>query len=267
MDIKNMEIFENALLNRVVVTALIIICAIIVWIVVKKVVSIYNDKRQGDDADKTATSLKLVISDVIKVFVVSIIVLTILQVNGVNVTSLIAGFGVVSAVVGLALQDFFKDIIMGIHILLDDFYKVGDVIQYGEDYGIIVSFNLRTTKLESIRNGNITTLCNRNIVEAIKCSAELHFTLPMPYELSVGEIGKLMKKFTVAAESSEVIEECIYQGISELSNSNVACKVKLITVGPEAMYQARRDANMAYYKIMQEAGIDVPFDKIDVHVH
>ena len=47
----------------------------------------------------------------------------------------------------------------------------------------------------------------------------------------------------------------------------MACKVKLITIGPEAMYQARRDANMAYYKIMQEAGIDVPFDQIDVHVY
>jgi hypothetical protein len=38
-------------------------------------------------------------------------VLIILQINGVNVTSLMAGVGIISIVVGLALQDALKDII------------------------------------------------------------------------------------------------------------------------------------------------------------
>ncbi len=262
-----MELFENPIVKRVAVTLIIIICSVIAWVVAKKIINIYNKKREeGDGPDRNVTSVKLVIADIIKVFVILLIVLTILQVNGVNVTSLVAGVGVVSAVVGLALQDFFKDIIMGMHILMDDFYKVGDVITYGENIGTVCSFNLRTTKFVSLKNGNIVTICNRNIVEAEKYSNEIHFTLPMPYETNLAQASKVMEAFVKETEKAECIESCEYQGIGELSASCVSCKVKLLTAGPEFMYAARREANKAFFKVMEEAGIDIPYDQIDVHV-
>ena len=51
--------------------------------------------------------------------------LFVLQLLGFNVSSVIAGVGIVSAIVGLSLQDALKDIIMGFNIIIDSYFSVG----------------------------------------------------------------------------------------------------------------------------------------------
>ena len=55
---------------------------------------------------------------VVKTIIIACAILMVLEINGINVTSLVAGLGLASAAVGLALQDFLKDSIMGVHMVL-----------------------------------------------------------------------------------------------------------------------------------------------------
>ena len=75
--------------------------------------------------------------NVLRYLLLLVTILLILQINGINVTSLVAGLGIVSAVVGLALQDILKDVIMGLHILSGRFFSVGDAVRYGIMEGIV----------------------------------------------------------------------------------------------------------------------------------
>ena len=95
---------------------------------------------------------------------------------GVDTSSFIAGLGVASVVIGLALQDALKDIIGGINIILDNFYVVGDYVKYGDFTGQVISFGLKSTKIKDF-NGNVMVVSNRNIDEIINLSQDKHVIL------------------------------------------------------------------------------------------
>ena len=124
---------------------------------------------------------------------------SVLQINGVDVTSVLAGVGIVSAFAGLAVQDFIKDIIMGSRILTDDFFKVGDVIQYGSFEGTVVEFDMRTTKLRSLTDGRILMICNRNISEISTLPKEMDVEITIPVPIAA-DPETVERAFTRAAE-------------------------------------------------------------------
>lgn len=80
-----------------------------------------NSGKTEHEKKKRNTIIKL-FQNIMKYIVFIVILLIILELYGVNTKSLIAGLGVVGAVLGLALQDTIKDLINGITILLDNFY-------------------------------------------------------------------------------------------------------------------------------------------------
>ena len=260
------ELWKIAAVRQAVISILVVLITVIFWIIIRAISRSYQKKKSVDEKTRAASSLRSVIYDAIKVSVFVLLVLTILQINGINVTSLIAGVGVASAVVGLALQDFFKDIIMGVHILMDDFFFFLDLVKYGEEEGLVESFNLRTTKIRSIRTGDIITLCNRNISEIAKSSAEVYIHQPLPYELSVGKANELMERIAEKVKECEGITECTSLGSNSFDASSVDYLLKVVCEKPEIKLGCRRRALLVIKQTLEEERIDIPFEQLDVHM-
>ena len=260
------ELWEIAAVRHAVISVLVILITVIFWIIIRSISRSYQKKKNLDEKAKAASSLRSVIYDAIKVSVFVLLVLTILQINGINVTSLIAGVGVASAVIGLALQDFFKDIIMGIHILMDDFYQIGDLVKYGEEEGIVEAFNLRTTKIRSIGSGDLITLCNRNISDIAKSSSDVFIHQPLPYELSVGKANELMESIAEKIKECEGITECTSLGLNNFDGSSVDYLLKITCEKPEIKLGCRRKALQIIRQTLETEHITVPYEQIDVHM-
>ena len=107
-----------------------------------------------------------------------IVSVIILQINGVNVSSIIASLGVITVIVGFAL----KDIIMGINIVMNDYFSVGDVLKINNVEGKVIEIGLKFTRMKDINNGNIFVISNRNISEALNLSEQLDIDMPLPPE-------------------------------------------------------------------------------------
>jgi len=67
--------------------------------------------------------------------------------QGINVTVLVAGFGIVGLVIAFAMQDTLANFFSGIFILTDRPFKVGDTILIDGDYCRVEKIGLRTTWL------------------------------------------------------------------------------------------------------------------------
>ena len=76
---------------------------------------------------------------------------------------MLAGVGIVSVIIGLAIQDALKDIIRGFSILSEEYFSVGDVVTYGDITGKVLVLGLKTTKIKDISTENIISIANRNI--------------------------------------------------------------------------------------------------------
>ena len=143
---------------------------------------------------------------------------SVLQINGIDVTSLLAGVGLVSAFIALAVQDFLKDIVMGMRMLTDRFFAVGDVVQYGSFEGVVTEFDIRCTKIRALADGRILTVCNRNISEIAALPKEVPVSVTIPLPLSV-EPEQIRASFETAAApyiASGDISGFSYAGITEI---------------------------------------------------
>ena len=65
---------------------------------------------------KRRTYLRMFRSIVVAAMII-VVILTVLQLLGINVSSMLAGVGIASIVIGFALQDALKDIFRGLEIV------------------------------------------------------------------------------------------------------------------------------------------------------
>lgn len=256
---------NESFVANIIFTVVIIGIALGLILGSKKIISsIIKKTKKSTNYNKKKTILR-VLDNVIKVAVLILTILTVLQIWGFNVTSFIAGLGIASVIVGLALQDAFKDIIMGFNIIVDDYYSVGDIITVGDIHGTVESIGLKATKIRDFDNDNIHVIGNRNIVSASTESELILLEVPMPYEEPVEHIeGILAQIMEKAKEQENELKDIEYVGISSYGDSAVYYRLK-IWAKPSVKYQVRRNLYRMIKIEMDKNNIDIPYMQIDIH--
>ena len=77
--------------------------------------------------------------------------------------SLNSSLDISGLIVGLALQDFAKDIIAGITIIVENQYAVGDTVTINGFKGEVIAVGLKTTKIKNY-DGEILILAIKGYV-------------------------------------------------------------------------------------------------------
>ena len=245
------------------IIAVIICFAIykVILIVLKKIEKGY--KNSDIESKKGHTYFRLFKSTLRYVFFIGVVLL-LLQVNGVDLTSLFAGLGIVSVIVGLAIQDWLKDIIRGSSILSDGYFAVGDIVNYNGQEGEVLVIGLKTTKIKLLKNQNIVSIANRKIEEIEKVSKEMYINIPVSYTVSVNEAEKVIQTIVDEVKLNENVIDCEYVAVNEITTS-LANYFIHVTCEPKNKLQVRRDVLRTVLVQFEKYDIPVPFTQIDVH--
>ncbi len=214
---------------------------------------------------KKETNARFVFSAA-KYVVFLIAFITVLEINGVNVSGLVTGLGVMSIVVGFALQDVLKDFVMGNNIMLDHFFAVGDTVKYGDVVGKVISFNIRVTRIKDICTGNVLTVSNRNISEMTVLSDNLYVDIPAPYTETAERMRKVMAEICSETEKQEDVESCEFLGTNEFGSSSISYLIKVVC--PAEKHRLARRALLGITQdVYAKENIQIPFDQLDVHIN
>ena len=251
--------------NKLYISVVIAIIGIIIYQIIKRTINkiLEKDKKRNKLDKKGRTVVKL-FTNITKYVIIAIVGVLILQIYGVNVNSLVAGLGLVSVVVGLAIQDPLKDIITGVNIITDDYFALGDVVKIDEIEGKVVYLGVRTTKIKDIANGNILVLANRNINKAIKISEELYIDIPLSYEDETEKIAKILNKVCTNIQKQEDVFEAKYLGIGSFADSAINYKLQ-INCKPEAKITIRRNVYNMVKSELDKNGISIPYPQVTIH--
>ena len=164
-------------LKKLINSALYILFVLVVYLVLKRVLKVTFNKAGGKKATpaqrQRIKTISQMLSSILRYLFLIIILLVILSILGVNVTSLLAGLGILTAVIGLAFQDMIKDFIAGIAIIAENQFSVGDtVITQADGFkGVGTSIGLKTTEITN-EKGEVKILANHNIDGLINCSRQ-----------------------------------------------------------------------------------------------
>ena len=134
------ENIKNILNTNLAKSIIIIIISMILYNIIKNIAdkTVTATMKIGKKDRKKQNSV-IMFNSILKYTFGIVVLILLLEVNGVNVSSLIASLGIVGIVVGLAVQDALKDLIAGKNIISDHFFETGDVIKYDGITGKVIS--------------------------------------------------------------------------------------------------------------------------------
>lgn len=94
-------------------------------------------------------------------------IITMLSIIGINLTPFLAGATVIGATIGFGAQSLVRDFLSGFLMLLEDQFRIGDVVTVNDLTGTVEEVSLRVTRLRGadgtawyVPNGQITKLGN-----------------------------------------------------------------------------------------------------------
>lgn len=184
---------------------------------------------------------------------------------GIDITALLAGIGIASVAIGLALQNILSDLFASLSIVLDKPFEIGDFIIVDDLLGTVENVGLRTTRVRSL-GGEQLVFSNNDLIQSrirnYKRMAERRvlFTLGVVYGTSpnhLREIPELIREI-VEARSPVRFDRAHFKAFGQFS---LDFEVVYWMLDPtyNLYMDVQQEINLALVDAFTERGIEFAF--------
>ena len=245
--------------GTVVILALYLVCNHMITKAYEKFI-----RERMKQADNRMADISHLLYTLIRGALFIVTVITILHANGIKIATLAAFLSILSAVIGLALQDMLRDVVNGMHLSQDNYFSIGDTIIYGDKTGVVVGMTSRSVKILDIYTGDTHIIANRMIDNVTRRSRQNDIDLGLSYEDDFSRINEVMRSICEHISSVDGIDNCIYKGINEYCESCIIYKIRFFCQ-PDSAPEMRRSALRIIQQDLADNGIRIPYPQLDVH--
>mgnify|MGYP004457554371 FL=1 len=257
---------EYILKKEILAPFIIILICFFLCLISKRIVHRifhYKNKKLNDGKVKTIINL---VNNITQFVIVLIGVLVILEIYGIDTKSLVASFGIVGLVTGLALQDLLKDLIVGISIIFEGQYSIGDWVKINDFKGMVMPSNLRTTKLKAF-SGEIKTISNRNITEITNYSlyrANIVINVDVAYESDIEKVKQVLDEMCNELKEKYQLDNIECLGIQELASSSIRFGI-VLSCKYEDQFKLEREIKKEIVLELSKNNITIPYNQVVIH--
>jgi small conductance mechanosensitive channel len=191
------------------VLVIILVTIVVLWLLrklIRRVITARIPRIREESTEQLATraeTLAGVVSRTISFVIWIVAFMMILSALGINVTPIIAAVGVAGLAVGFAAQNIIRDYFHGFFIIMEDWFRVGEVATISGESGLVVSMGLRRTTLRDL-NGTMHVIPNGRIVQASNMTRDW---ARINLDISVGYGEKLDKVIQVINDVCQQFKE------------------------------------------------------------
>lgn len=208
------------------------------------------------------------ITEIIYFLCLLIVALMALGTMGVSTTSLSAALGGIGLGIGLALKDKIGNVASGIFILIFKPFRVGDFINAAGNSGTVSNIRIMYTELTTTGN-QVVVIPNLTMTSSIVTNYSFMDTRNVEFNIGVGygtdlpQCVDLMQG--VLAGSSYVTDKTsILVYVKEFGDSSITIYARAGVTRAE-YFQALNDLYIEIKKVLDTAGIDIPYPQVVVH--
>lgn len=198
-----------------------------------------------------------------------ILLMILLQLVGIAVTSLAAAFASAGVAIGLALQGSLANFAGGILILMMKPFVIGDYIIQGESEGTVREIGLVYTRLQTPDNRRVM-IPNGKLADSSLINVTANPTRRLDITVGIGygsdlKLAKGLLQKLGESDPARLAEEEVQVFVSALSDSSVDLGLRLwVATGDywAAKWRLTEEIKLAF----DEAGVEIPFQQMDVHM-
>lgn len=231
----------------------------------------------GETMDKEAeikreNTLIRIIAGTVSILVWITAGMMLLSEMGLNIGPLLAAAGVAGLAVGFGGQYLIKDLVSGLFIIMENQYRVGDVVCFGDSCGLVEDISLRMTTLRDL-NGTVHHVPHgevKKVSNLTKTWSRVDINLRVDYAADLEKVIKLVNEIghELAEDpkwKADIIKPPQFYRVDDFAESAVVIKI-LGDTKPirqwDVMGELRRRIKIAFDK----EGIRIPIPQRMVHL-
>jgi small-conductance mechanosensitive channel len=267
------------LINHGIPILIIMVVGAVLWFalsrflspIVRRAVTRTKDKESKEGMQKRANTLLSIFKGIGRVFIVVVAIMMILDEVGVAVAPVLAGFGIAGVAIGFGAQYLIRDLIAGIFIILENQYRVGDVVRVADIGGLVEDITLRKTVLRDldgivhhVPNGEIRVASNftRHFAR-VNLNVSVGYGTDLDHAISViNRVGKELaddKNWRERIMSPPKVER-----VDNLGDSGIEIKI-LGDVKPMQQWAVMGELRLRLKKAFDAEGIEIPWPHTKVY--
>lgn len=268
--------FSVSISHFLSVTLEIALSAAVIWL-------LYNltevfSKYLGVITSKTETELddQLVplIRKTLRFFVIVMGVIAILQNNGYNVASLIAGLGIGGLAVALAARETLANFFGSVTIFMDRPFKIGDWIKTGDVEGTVEEVGFRSTRIRTFYN-SLVSVPNSNIANTdidnlgLRRYRRLKTVLNLTYSTTPEQMEAFVEGIKAIVKSNKHFRQDMYEvHFNSFGAHSLDVLVYVFFDVPDwsTELQQRHNFLLEVLRLAKEVGVEFAFPTQTLHM-
>ncbi len=233
---------------------------------IKIAMAIFRKAINGSKLKGTAGNFLL---SLIKTAIVALYVIILLSMLGVDTTSLVAIFSVLTLAISLAVQGVISNLASGITLIVTKPFEEGDFVDIGGSAGTVEKIYITCTKIRTGDNKVITipnsTVSAANIINySVKDTRRVDLTFSVAYGSDVEKVKALILG-VIAKHELILTDPAPMVRLTEHGASSLDF-VTRVWVKSGDYWTVNFDLKEQVLAALEGAGISIPFPQMDVHV-
>lgn len=248
-----------------------VVGAIAVLIIGRMVAGIVRRSlRKALDRTKLDKTLVPFLTKLVYYAMLAFVVVAVLNLFGVQTTSLVAVLGAAGLAVGLALQGTLSNFASGVMLLTFRPFKVGDWVEAGGQGGSVKEIGVFSTTLATGDNVCIV-MPNAAIYGQVIKNYSVNPTRRIDLVMSIGyddDIDKAIQTMQSIMDADDRVmkDPAPVIGVDELADSWINLVVRPWCARDD-YWGLRRDLTRRFKEGLEAAGCNIPFPQSEVHLH
>ena len=250
----------------------ILIALVILWIGWKLIKLLTNFLQKIFAKKNLDVSLQSFLQSLIGITLKVLLIITVADMIGIQMTSFIAILGAAGLAVGMALQGTLQNFAGGVIILILKPYKVGDFIEQGGTSGVVKEIQIFSTVLQTVDNKIIivpnTQLATGTLTNYTRANKRrVDIPVGIAYGSDVEQARRVLLDlanahpdvFKEGADAPAVV-------CTSLGSSSVDLQLR-VWVATENYWPVSSNLTQGVYEALGKNGIEIPFNQLQVHIN
>jgi small-conductance mechanosensitive channel len=258
---------------------IIVVVGAVLWLalnkllppILRRAVVRTKDKESKEGMEKRTNTLVSIFKGIGRVFIVVVVIMMILPELGVDIVPLVAGLGIAGFALGFGAQYLIRDLIAGIFIILENQYRVGDVVRVADIGGLVEAITLRKTVLRDL-DGIVHHVPNGEIRAASNFTrrfARVNLNISVAYDTDLDHAISVINRVCKELANDEKWREKIIsppkvERVDNLGDSGIEIKI-LGDVKPIQQWAVMGELRLRLKKAFDVEGIEIPWPHTKVY--
>ncbi len=269
----------NWLVTHGIPILIIVVVGAVLWFVlnrflpriVRRVVTQTGYKESKEGLEKRTNTLLSLFKGMARAVIIIVVIIMVLDEVGVPVAPVLAGFGIAGVAVGFGAQYLIRDLIAGIFIIMENQYRVGDVVKVADIAGLVEYITLRKTVLRDldgivhhVPNGEIKTASNYT-----RHFSRVNLDIPVAYGTDLDHAIRVINRVGKALAEDGKWRKVIKSPpqvlrVNNLGDSGIDIKI-LGDVKPMEQWAVTGELRLRLKKAFDDEGIEIPWPHTKVY--